>query len=111
MKELKPPVGVFFEKENIDSLDEKADVFLTMLASFAQEESRSISSNIRWAIRNRMKEGTQKIPTSSLYGYDTDDDGNMVVIEGEAEIVREIYRRFVQGVHPIDIADYLNKLV
>ena len=110
LKELKPPVGVFFEKENIDSLDEKADVFLTMLASFAQEESRSISSNIRWAIRNRMKEGTQKIPTSSLYGYDTDDDGNMVVIEGEAEIVREIYRRFVQGVHPIDIADYLNKL-
>ena len=108
LKALNPPVGIFFEKENLDSLDEKSDVFLTMLASFAQEESRSISSNIRWAIRNRMKEGTQKIPTNALYGYDTDDDGNMVVIEGEAEVVQTIYRKFVQGIHPADIAESLN---
>lgn len=110
LKGLKPPVGIYFEKENIDSLDEKSDVFLTMLASFAQEESRSISSNIRWAIRNRMKEGTQKIPTNALYGYDTDEDGNMVVIETEAEVIRTIYKSFVQGTHPADIADHLNAL-
>lgn len=108
LKALNPPIGIFFEKENLDSLDEKSDVFLTMLASFAQEESRSISSNIRWAIRNRMKEGTQKIPTNALYGYDTDDDGNMVVIEGEAEVIQTIYRKFVQGIHPADIAESLN---
>lgn len=89
-------------------MEEKSDVFLTMLASFAQEESRSISSNIRLAIRNRMKEGTQKIPTNALYGYDTDDEGNMVVIEGEAEVVQTIYRKFVQGIHPADIAESLN---
>lgn len=110
LKELKPPVGITFEKENIDSLDEKSDVFLTMLASFAQEESRSISANLRWAIRNRMKEGTQKIPTGSLYGYDTNDDGEMVIVETEAEIVRTIYRRFVKGEHPADIAEYLNSI-
>lgn len=110
LKELKPPVGVMFEKENIYSLDEKSDVFLTMLASFAQEESRSISANLRWAIRNRMKEGTQKIPTGCLYGYDTDDDGNMVIVESEAEIVEMIYREFVKGVHPADIAEKLNRL-
>ncbi len=109
LKGLNPQVGIYFEKENIDSLDEKSDVFLTMLASFAQEESRSISSNIRWAIRNRMKEGTQKIPTNALYGYDTDDDGNMVVVESEAEVIRTIYRKFVQGTHPADIADSLNE--
>ena len=109
LKGLNPQVGIYFEKENIDSLDEKSDVFLTMLASFAQEESRSISSNIRWAIRNRMKEGTQKIPTNALYGYDTDDDGNMVVVESEAEVIRTIYRKFVQGTHPADIADGLNE--
>jgi site-specific DNA recombinase len=109
LKELKPPVGITFEKENIDSLDEKSDVFLTMLASFAQEESRSISANIRWAIRNRMKEGTQKVVTGSLYGYDTDDDGNMVIVEPEAEIVQMIFREFVKGKHPADIADKLNE--
>lgn len=110
LKELKPPVGITFEKENIDSLDEKSDVFLTMLASFAQEESRSISANIRWAIRNRMKEGTQKVVTGSLYGYDTDEDGNMVIVESEAEIVELIFREFVKGKHPGDIADKLNEI-
>ena len=51
-----------------------------------------ISANIRWAIRNRMKEGTQKVVTGSLYGYDTDEDGNMVIVESEAEIVELIFR-------------------
>ena len=108
LKALKSPVEIFFEKERLSSLDEKMDMFLGMMASFAQEESRSISANIRWAIRNRMKNGTQKVSTSSLLGYDTDDDGNMVIIETEAEIVRIIYKSFVQGVHPKLIAIRLN---
>ncbi|HFU4497071.1 TPA: recombinase family protein [Streptococcus suis] len=83
---------------------------LSLMASIAQEESRSISANIRWAIRNRMKNGTQKIPTSGLLGYDTDDEGNMVIIEQEAEIVRTIYTSFVNGVHPSLIAIRLNAL-
>jgi site-specific DNA recombinase len=57
-----------------------------------------------------MKEGTQKIPTGSLYGYDTNDDGEMVIVETEAEIVRTIYRKFVKGEHPGDIAEYLNSI-
>ena len=83
LRNLRPPVSVYFDKERLDSLDEKAEVFLTMLASFAQEESRSISTNIKWATRSRMKAGTQKISTTSLLGYDTDDDG-AVTLEGEA---------------------------
>ena len=108
LKALKSPVEIFFEKERLSSLDEKMDMFLGMMASFAQEESRSISANIRWAIRNRMKNGTQKIVTASLLGYDTDEDGNMVIIENEAEIVRTIYKSFIQGVHPKLIATRLN---
>ena len=88
LRNLRPPVSVYFDKERLDSLDEKAEVFLTMLASFAQEESRSISTNIKWATRSRMKAGTQKISTTSLLGYDTDDDGEMVIVTNEAEIVR-----------------------
>lgn len=69
------------DKERLDSLDEKAEVFLTMLASFAQEESRSISTNIKWATRSRMKAGTQKVGTTSLLGYDTDDNGEIYNIQ------------------------------
>ena len=105
LRNLRPPVSVYFDKERLDSLDEKAEVFLTMLASFAQEESRSISTNIKWATRSRMKAGTQKISTTSLLGYDTDDDGEMVIVTNEAEIVRTIYMSFDKGMHPAEIAE------
>lgn len=110
LKSLNPPVDIYFEKERLYALDEKTDMILSLIASIAQEESRNISANIRWAIKNRMKDGTQKIPTSSLLGYDTDEDGNMVIIEQEAQIVRTIYKSFVQGVHPHLIAKRLNSL-
>ena len=110
LKGLKTPVEIYFEKERLSSLDEKTDMILNLMASIAQEESRSISANIRWAIKNRMKNGTQKIPTSGLLGYDTDEDGNMVIIAQEAEIVRTIFKSFVQGVHPSLIAVRLNAL-
>lgn len=110
LRNLRPPVSVYFDKERLDSLDEKAEVFLTMLASFAQEESRSISTNIKWATRSRMKAGTQKISTTSLLGYDTDDDGEMVIVTNEAEIVRTIYMSFDKGMHPAEIAEKLNAL-
>lgn len=108
LKALKTPVEIYFEKERLYSLDEKTDMVLSLMASIAQEESRSISANIRWAIKNRMKSGTQKIPTSGLLGYDKDEDGNMVIVAQEAEIVRTIYKSFVQGVHPTLIAIRLN---
>ena len=110
LRNLRPPVSVYFDKERLDSLDEKAEVFLTMLDSFAQEESRSISTNIKWATRSRMKAGTQKISTTSLLGYDTDDDGEMVIVTNEAEIVRTIYMSFDKGMHPAEIAEKLNAL-
>ena len=110
LRNLRPPVSVYFDKEHLDSLDEKAEVFLTMLASFAQEESRSISTNIKWATRSRMKAGTQKICTTSLLGYDTDEDGKMVIVTNEAEVVRTIYMSFEKGMHPTEIAEKLNAL-
>ena len=110
LRNLRPPVSVYFDKERLDSLDEKAEVFLTMLASFAQEESRSISTNIKWATRSRMKAGTQKVGTTSLLGYDTDDNGEMVIVTNEAEVVRTIYMSFEKGMHPTEIAEKLNAL-
>ena len=109
LKALSPPVEVYFEKENLSSLDDKTDMVLAMMASIAQEESRSISANISWAIRKRMESGTQKIPTSCLLGYASDEDGNMVIVEEEAKIVRFIYKNFILGIHPNVIAEKLNK--
>lgn len=110
LRSLRPPVSVYFDKERLDSLDEKAEVFLTMLASFAQEESRSISINIKWATRSRMKAGTQKVSTTSLLGYDTDDDGEMVIVTREAEVIRTIFTSFIKGMHPTEIVEKLNAL-
>ena len=110
LRSLRPPVSVYFDKERLDSLDEKAEVFLTMLASFAQEESRSISTNIKWATRSRMKAGTQKVSTTSLLGYDADDDGEMVIVTREAEVIRTIFTSFIKGMHPTEIAEKLNAL-
>jgi site-specific DNA recombinase len=110
LKELKNPVDIYFEKERLYAMDEKTEMVLGLMSSIAQEESRSISANIRWATRNRMKNGTQKISTYGLLGYDTDDDGNMVIITQEAEIVKMIYKSFVQGVHPSLISVRLNGL-
>ncbi len=66
LKKLDPPVEIYFEKERLYFLDDKTDMVLSLMASIAQEESRSISANIRWAIRNRMKNGTQKITCSGI---------------------------------------------
>ena len=101
LKALKNPVEIYFERERLYSLDEKTDMVLSLMASIAQEESRSISANIRWAIKNRMKNGTQKIPTYGLLGYDKDEEGNMIIVAKEAEIVKTIYHSFVQGISRI----------
>lgn len=109
LKALNPPVEVYFEKERLSSLDDKTDMVLSMMASIAQEESRSISANISWAIRKRMENGTQKIPTACLLGYESDEDGNLVIVEEEAEIVKYIYKAFIKGDHLNTIAARLNK--
>ena len=109
LKALTPPVEVYFEKERLSSLDDKTEMVLSLMASIAQEESRSISANISWAIRKRMENGTQKIPTACLLGYASDEDGNLVIVEEEADIVKYIYKCFIKGDHPNVIASRLNK--
>ena len=86
-------VGIYFEKENINTLSEKSELFITILASVAQGESENISSNNRWAIQKRFQDGTYIISTPA-YGYGKDEDGNLVIIESEAETVRWIYEPF-----------------
>ena len=97
LKNLPNPVGVYFEKENIDTLDNKSELFLTILSSMAQEESRSISENTKWGIRKRFQREQPHIPTIYFLGYDTDENGKMVINEEQAAIVRRIFREFLEG--------------
>ena len=76
VRELKDlGIGIIFEKENINTLDAKGEVLLTILSSLAQDESRSISENCTWGIRRRFETGKHKMSTKRFLGYDTDETG------------------------------------
>ena len=88
-------VEIKFEKENLSSLDTKTDMILTFHSSIAQEESKNISDNVKWGIRKRMKEGDWKVPTEKFLGYTKDENGNMIIDEEQAEIVRAIFNLYL----------------
>lgn len=100
-------VEVYFEKENIYTMDAKGEVMITIMSSLAQEESRSISENVTWGKHRSMEEGKVFMPYKSFLGYDKGEDGLPKIVEEEAAVVREIYRRFLEGSTVREIADYL----
>lgn len=93
LKEL--GVAVYFEEQNIDSLSGDGELMLTILASFAQEESKSVSDNCKWRIRKDFSEG-KPMNLPLLYGYRRE-KGRIVIDEEEAEIVRFIFRSCLNG--------------
>ncbi|MDU5024295.1 recombinase family protein [Cutibacterium avidum] len=108
IRELKAlGVSVRFEREGIDTATSDGELLLTLLASFAQEESRSLSDNVKWSIQRRF---TQGIPNSTLiYGYRWE-DGQFVIQPEEAEAIRLAYEWFTQeGISPETIAARLNQ--
>jgi DNA invertase Pin-like site-specific DNA recombinase len=90
-------IGIYFQKENLDTLDSKSELFLTILSSMAQEESRSISENTKWGIQKRFQQGKAHIPTTYFLGYTSDADGNIIINEEQAPIVRRIFRELLEG--------------
>ena len=85
LKEL--GVGIFFEEQNINTLSGDGEMMLAVLASFAQEESRSMSENNKWSIRKKFERGEVMITTSRFLGYDKNEYGDLIVNRKEAEIV------------------------
>lgn len=90
-------IEVYFEKENIYTLDSKGELMLTIMSSIAQEESRSISENVTWGKRKSMADGKVYVARKGFLGYKLDENGNTVIDEAEAKIVREIYDLFLKG--------------
>ncbi len=105
VRELKEKgICIIFEKENINTLDAKGEVLLTILSSLAQDESRSISENSAWGIRRRFEQGKHKTSTKRFLGYDYNEQGKLVVNRPQARIVKRIYEEFLKGRTPDDIA-------
>ena len=90
-------IGVIFEKENINTLDSKGEVLLSILSSLAQDESRSISENSTWGIRRRFEQGKLHINHVKFLGYEKDANGNLIINTKQAKIVRRIYQEFLDG--------------
>lgn len=98
----------YFEKESIYTFDGKGELLITIMSSLAQEESRSISENVTWGHRKRMADGKVSVAYSTFLGYDKGRDGNLVVNQEQAKIVRRIYRSFMEGMAPIGICRMLD---
>ncbi len=102
-------VEVYFEKENIYTLDSKGELLITIMSSLAQEESRSISENVSWGQRKRFADGKLMLPYGQFLGYKKGEDGLPEIVEKEAEIVRKIYKLFLEGKTPSTIARWLTE--
>lgn len=105
-----PPVGIYFEKENIDTLDAAGELILTILSALAQDESRSISDNICWSIRKKFQAGQPHVNLERMLGYHKGPDNEWLIDQDQAEIVRFIFRKFLDGVSANKIATELNGL-
>lgn len=88
-------VQLYFEKEGIDTATAVSEMILTVMAAFAQEESRSISENLKWGIRKRFEEG--KTRWTPVYGYRKTESGEIVIDPDEAAIVRLIFEMYRHG--------------
>jgi len=102
-------VEVYFEKENIYTMDSKGELLITIMSSLAQEESRSISENVTWGHRKRFADGRFSLPYKNFLGYTKGEDGYPKIVEEEAKIVRMIYRMFLEGKTALSIAKYLTE--
>ena len=107
LKEL--GVSIFFEAQNIDTLTPGGDILLTLLAASAEEESRTISKNIRWAYQKKFEKGDFTFDYKHFLGLTRDEDGKVVIIEEQAQVVRRIYREYLKGYSISQIANGLEK--
>ncbi len=102
-------IEVYFEKENIHTLDSKGELLITIMSSLAQEESRSISENVTWGFRKRFADGKFSIAYSRFLGYDKGSDRVLQINPEEAKTVRLIYELYLKGYSDYFIAGYLTQ--
>lgn len=106
IRELKQlGIDVLFEEQNIHTLSSDGELMITILASYAQEESRSVSENQKWRVRRNFENGSPW--NGTILGYRIQ-NGQYVIVEEEAEVIRRIYSEFLDGFGTETIARHLN---
>ena len=98
IRELKEiGVGVYFETHNINTLEPGGEILITILSALAEQESRNISKNVRWAYEKKFQNGEVVFNYQQFLGYTKNEDDEYVIVPEEAEIVRRIYREYLVG--------------
>ena len=110
IRKLKEKNGaVVFEKEGVNTLDGTGEILITILSSLAQEESRNISENTRWGVVRRFENGKMIVNHNKFMGYTKNENGDLVIVQEEAEIVRLIFRLYLEGYSAKKISQYLEE--
>ena len=102
-------VAVVFEKEGVNTLDGTGEILITILSSLAQEESRNISENTRWGVVRRFENGRMIVNHNKFMGYTKNENGDLVIVQEEAEVVRLIFRLYLEGYSAKKISQYLEE--
>ena len=102
-------IAVYFEKENINTMDAKGEVLLTIMASLAQQESQSLSQNVKLGLQYRYQQGKVQVNHNRFMGYTKDEEGNLIIVPEEAEIIKRIYREYLEGKSLVGIGRDLEK--
>ena len=84
-------------------MDSKGEVLLTIMASLVQQESQSLSQNIKLGLQYRFQNGEVRVNHSRFLGYTKDEEGNLVIEPAEAEVVKRIYREYLEGASLLQI--------
>ena len=97
-------IPVYFEKENINSMDSKGEVMLTIMASLAQQESQSLSQNVKLGLQYRYQQGEIQVNCNRFLGFAKDENKRLIVVPEEAKIIKRIYREYLEGASMLKIA-------
>ena len=110
IRELKEKnIPVYFEKESINTMDAKGEVLITIMASLAQQESQSLSQNVKLGLQYRYQQGKVIVNYNHFLGYTKGEDGKLVIEPKEAEIVKRIFREYLEGYSINTIASNLER--
>jgi DNA invertase Pin-like site-specific DNA recombinase len=100
-------VEIFFEKENVSSFDPKIEFIISILSGMAEEESRSISDNVKWGFTKRFENGEFHIVTKRMLGYDRDKSNKLIINQEQAKVIKKIYSMYIEGHGATSIVTYL----
>lgn len=99
-------INMYFENENLNSVEQESELMITIVASIAEEESRNLSENIKWGYQRKFEKGDTFTKYKRFFGYNSDGE-NLVIIPEEAEVIRMIFNLYLDGKTLQQIKEYL----